>query len=33
MLSRNTRGKDILIVTEDEDYAIGVMWEAICKPN
>lgn len=33
MLSRATVGRNIMIVTEDKEYAIEVMWNAITKGN
>ena len=33
MLSRTTKGSDIMIVTENVNFAINSMWEAITKEN
>ena len=33
MLSRTTKGCNIIIVTEDVDFAIESMWESITKEN
>ena len=33
MLSRTTKGKDIIIVTDDQDFAIKKMWQCITRKN